>query len=592
MLVFEPEPSLCSTLLPLPPSPPMRMHTPRSLSLPLLLPLLLLGLTHTPLLARAQANRTIDDWAPEISYDPDTAASIVRQNLTGFQVSKLYNGTVTIMNATELSSVNMTMRFTGTELYVFLAKPQNDGQYGISYNVYLDGANVNQVGSFSQVEDAEYGDVAYENNNLTMGAHTLILEATGGEVYLDYVVFRSNSAVPETTIPPLPDPTSSVVPSSASGSVSKSKATTTSSSPSTSASSAAKKRSSIGLIAGAAVAVLAVLAIVAAIMFLRKRRRANAGVSPVHGQPGTGPYGSGGGYPQQNASPHMQQQNTSQAGLLHQPSVYASASASQYSLPTHDHPQQGYGHPPPPMPQQYHNNAQVPQYAYSHSPEDQPQPHPYAPMQNPHDYGYASSEHVHGHASPPPSMASNPYLHPQQQQNNAYPPSPTGPGYAPTVLSSSASGHSHASSSSSRPLLVRNESQSQGQLQYDYSYNPKASATLAYAPSGRRATEGMEGMEAVLAEQRAVEAEYVRPGPDVAGSGDDKKMLAERERMSVANPDAGPSARTQPHTPPSPSQQGENMTSITQQMAALRAQVARLEGERMEMAGVPPPAYD
>ena len=54
-----------------------------------------------------QENRTVDDFSPQMTYTPGSA--VAHGNLTGFDISKLYNGTVSIMNATVLDSVNMTM---------------------------------------------------------------------------------------------------------------------------------------------------------------------------------------------------------------------------------------------------------------------------------------------------------------------------------------------------------------------------------------------------------------------------------------------------------------------------------------------------
>ena len=55
----------------------------------------------------------------------------------------------------------------------------------------------------------------------------------------------------------------------------------------------------------------------------------------------------------------------------------------------------------------------------------------------------------------------------------------------------------------------------------------------------------------------------------------------------------------QPQTPPIPSPSppstasgAPDISTMAAEMVALRAQVARLEGERLEREGVPPPAYD
>jgi uncharacterized protein YxeA len=61
--------------------------------------------------AEAQANRTVDDFSPLITYTP--ASNVTHTNTTGFDVTKLYNGTISIMNATTNTAVNMTLKFTG-----------------------------------------------------------------------------------------------------------------------------------------------------------------------------------------------------------------------------------------------------------------------------------------------------------------------------------------------------------------------------------------------------------------------------------------------------------------------------------------------
>ncbi|KAJ7057314.1 hypothetical protein C8F01DRAFT_1372021 [Mycena amicta] len=566
-----------------------------------LLFVLVLSLLPLLTLVAAQANRTVDDFSPLLSYTPESA--IIRGDLTGFDISKLYNGTVTIMNATVADSVNMSFKFTGSEIYIFLAKPQNDGQFGNGYQIYMDGVAVSDVGSFDQETDAEYADLAYSNTSMRLAPHTLVFEATAGEVYLDYVVFRSNNPTPETSIPPLPEPSSA----SASGVATsgRSKATTGTSNPnppnsSESATGTVKKLAShTALIAGAAAGVVILLLLgtgVAVCVFVRRRGRSRTQTQSPYGG------GMGPGYP-----PPTMSQAGSDAALLYN----SSAGASQHSLHGHGHHLQPQMPPPPPMPRPPQQEYEYARYPGPGAVQQQQQ---YQPMHNP----YSPPPHAQSYDTSPNAYLQPHQLH-QQQQHNAYPPSPSPSPSSPSPSSPSAyssSAHSHSHS------LV---------------YDPNASRTLAYAQS-------LEGT--ILAEQRAVEAEYARPGSEL-GWGDEKKRamaipvqqqqqqqrgnvneVKPEQRFGVMNPDsrsvgrswstrtgtstapplANPAPVSYPYpsrTPSAPSPRSHSrspaasnppaspdISNIAAEMHALRAQVARLEGERLEREGVPPPAYD
>lgn len=77
----------------------------------------------------------------------------------------------------------------GSALWVFIAKPQMNDSYGNGYNVYLDGAEVDEEGSFDLNTDAEYANLAYSKTSMPLGPHTFTLEATDGLTYFDYAVF-------------------------------------------------------------------------------------------------------------------------------------------------------------------------------------------------------------------------------------------------------------------------------------------------------------------------------------------------------------------------------------------------------------------
>ncbi|KAJ7478301.1 hypothetical protein FB451DRAFT_183197 [Mycena latifolia] len=220
--------------------------------------------------AAGQANRTVDDFSPLIAYSP--ADAVTHLNTTGFEVPKLYNGTIAIMNTTTVDQVNMTLKFTGTGIWLFLAKPVTPDGFGTGYDIVLDGVPVGSFASFDQEEDAEYGDVAFSNDTLPLGAHTIQLLASG-MVYFDYARFTSNDPTPETTIPPVAAPTSSAS-ASATSSIKSKETSQPASSPSTSA-TAAKSKSHVAAIAGAAAGVLLLIGgACLAWMLLRRRRPA------------------------------------------------------------------------------------------------------------------------------------------------------------------------------------------------------------------------------------------------------------------------------------------------------------------------------
>ncbi|KAJ7264538.1 hypothetical protein B0H12DRAFT_231051 [Mycena haematopus] len=148
-----------------------------------LFPALVLAALYT-LTVEAQANRTVDDFAPLITYTP--AADVTHLDTTGFDVTKLYNGTIGIMNSTD--TMNMTMQFTGTAVWLFVAKPQTTDTFSDAYTIYLDGAEVDDVGDVDLETDAEYNNVAYSNEALHLGPHVVTLAAQS-VVYFDYAVF-------------------------------------------------------------------------------------------------------------------------------------------------------------------------------------------------------------------------------------------------------------------------------------------------------------------------------------------------------------------------------------------------------------------
>ncbi|KAF7362981.1 hypothetical protein MVEN_00649700 [Mycena venus] len=228
---------------------------------------------YAPLVA-GQANRTIDDFSPLISYSP--ADAVTHLDTTGFDPAKLNNRTIAVLNSTVSASLNMTMEFTGTALWLFLAEPvPTTARTSIaSYTIFLDGAEVLDVGQTPLAARAVYSAPAYSNTSLSLGAHEVTMRINdGGTAYFDYAVFTSDDPIPEASLVPV-QPTGS-------SSVSASKSTGTAASVST---GAAKPHTAAiaGAIAGG---ILLLLAAFLALLFLRRRRCHGAHPRPIYSSP-------------------------------------------------------------------------------------------------------------------------------------------------------------------------------------------------------------------------------------------------------------------------------------------------------------------
>ncbi|KAF7354210.1 hypothetical protein MVEN_01108700 [Mycena venus] len=566
------------------------MRSPRVLHV--LFPVLAAVLVYTPF-ARAQANRTVDDFSPLITYTP--ASNVTHLDTTGFDVTKLYNGTIGIMNATQ--TVNMTMKFTGTAVWLFLAKPETTDTFSDSYTIFLDDVEVDDVGDVDLATDAEYGNLAFSNDTLHLGPHVVTL-ATSGVVYFDYLIFTSNDPTPETTIPPVQPPSSSA---SATSTIKPKNTGHPAATPSQSG-TAQKSKSHVAVIAGAAAAVLLLLgAGIGVFLFLRRRRGGGAPSKqyvPGGGHPG--PYGAQ-GQPVYGTDPAA---HTSEAALLRVPTMTPSTSQ-------HSHMSPSVPMPPPPMPMQHDSqNA----YQYQTQPQYPPQPQYQPQSQSP----YASPAPTQSYYTPPvPATESyHPHSQSQQQHNPADPFAYIQPQdaamqrmmaeqraveaeyAAPTawVVDEKPASQSYPS----HPQQYQSHLQTQPQLQ-----QRRPQDALAY-PQPQDSD-----LQRVIEKHRATEAEYASSRPTPAQTWPDEKRSNPQGQMNldVPNPPQtpSPSPSSATHTnwsavsdtyPPTPSSPGSSsahghgeaaLSTIAAQMAALRAQVARLEGERREEL---PPAYD
>ncbi|KAJ6492149.1 hypothetical protein C8R45DRAFT_990494, partial [Mycena sanguinolenta] len=598
-------------LSPSPPPPPMRAAS-RILHV-LFSALVLFAFTPT---SEAQANRTVDDFSPQITYTP---AADVTHDTTGFDVTKLYNGTIAVMTPTDTDPVvNMTLQFTGTAIWLFTGKPQTSGTFSDGYTVYLDGAEVDDVADVDLQHPAEYGNVAYSNDALKLGSHTVTL-AADSPLYFDYAIFTSNDPTPETTIGPVQPGTSST----ASTGTGKAKSTSTNPAAQASQSGAAvKAKSHIAAIAGAAAAVLLLGGGIAVFLLLRRRRgRAVSQQQPYlpgGGYPGSYDSQSGPNQPVYNADPAAQ---TSQAALLRVPTLTPATSQYNSTPPSMPLPPT---QPAPynPHPTHYQSHTQSQQYS-QYPPQSQYQ----SPSQNtpapPAQYSPPPPQAQSLHAAPTPE----PYLpHSQSRQGNGQPQDPFAYIQPHDMARQRIMAEQRAVEAEYAPATtwVVDEMEPQSHIEpvvqsapaQPYYHHaparlesphppPRDGRTLAY----HRPQDAQ--LDRVIEKHREAEAEYYANAhthgfaPASSAWPDENRGAHAQAMLDVRrNPGSSRGTPTRTHSaassvpesvayPPSPGGSSSAhgaaaMTTIAAEMAALRAQVARLESERREEL---PPAY-
>ncbi|KAJ6456018.1 hypothetical protein C8R47DRAFT_191099 [Mycena vitilis] len=142
----------------------------------------------------ALMNHTLDDLSPLVVYH----APAVERNLTGFDPSKLKDGTVTHIAANTSDSATISMNFTGTAVYIFVAYP--DGRADVTPAGFITHVDDVRSGGWSpgNITESFWNLCAYQNTTLTNGLHTLVIEVSlGRELYFDYV--RYSSVIPDPT---------------------------------------------------------------------------------------------------------------------------------------------------------------------------------------------------------------------------------------------------------------------------------------------------------------------------------------------------------------------------------------------------------
>ncbi|KAJ7863967.1 hypothetical protein B0H14DRAFT_2736967, partial [Mycena olivaceomarginata] len=152
-------------------------------------------------------HNVIDDASPLIVY----RAPSLDRNLTGFEPDKLKDGTVTFIAATQNDSPTISMNFTGTAIYVFVAYPAGHNTSFPSGFI----ARIDDIpsGGWSTTQTAPFYDYpAYSNTTLANKPHNLVLQIQPGwELYFDYVRYISGNATASTSPPKKEIPVGAIV---------------------------------------------------------------------------------------------------------------------------------------------------------------------------------------------------------------------------------------------------------------------------------------------------------------------------------------------------------------------------------------------
>ncbi|KAJ7772366.1 hypothetical protein B0H16DRAFT_1685387 [Mycena metata] len=169
------------------------------------IPLLALLLSR---LTRAAQNYTIDDASPLITYD----APSLERNHTAFDSRLLWDGTITYVVPAPDFSPTISIPFSGTAIYIFVAYPGIAQPAPSGFNASIDGA---PAGNWAAAESALlYRHLVWHTAALPDAPHTLLMQINPGwELYFDYAVYMSNIAPP---VEPLPSSSGSTRPSSSS----------------------------------------------------------------------------------------------------------------------------------------------------------------------------------------------------------------------------------------------------------------------------------------------------------------------------------------------------------------------------------------
>ncbi|KAJ6461604.1 hypothetical protein C8R47DRAFT_1080572 [Mycena vitilis] len=144
-----------------------------------------------PLVSPVQINTTIDDASPLVTY-----RAVIDRNLTGFDPATLNNGTVTFIPATAKDSPTISMNFTGTAIYVYIAYPAGHNEsFTSGFISRIDGV---PYGGWAAANTAPFTHhLAYHNTTMPNGPHNFVMQIQPEwELYFDYAVYTSGDPIP------------------------------------------------------------------------------------------------------------------------------------------------------------------------------------------------------------------------------------------------------------------------------------------------------------------------------------------------------------------------------------------------------------
>ncbi|KAJ6568020.1 hypothetical protein DFH09DRAFT_1278133 [Mycena vulgaris] len=134
--------------------------------------------------------------ATQVNYTIDDASPLLDRNLTGFDPSRLNNGTVTFIPATVNVSPTISFNITGTAFYIFVAYPAGHNEsFESGFTAWIDGV---LSGGWLAANTAPMDHhLAYRNQTLSNGPHQITLKLSPKwELYFDYAIYTSGDPDP------------------------------------------------------------------------------------------------------------------------------------------------------------------------------------------------------------------------------------------------------------------------------------------------------------------------------------------------------------------------------------------------------------
>ncbi|KAJ7036120.1 hypothetical protein C8F04DRAFT_954130 [Mycena alexandri] len=174
---------------------------------------LILALRVVRLVAGGAVNRTIDDVRGDsatgalVQYLPQVPASskMLWFNQTSCagcadvpDASQTFDGTWTAaLYQADIGSLSVTMKFTGTAIYVFFVVPNFLADSGLASSIscefFVDSVAVGTFDHQSNGSGAfEYNSLVYQNVTLPDGDHVLLIETKGADaaiIIFDYAIY-------------------------------------------------------------------------------------------------------------------------------------------------------------------------------------------------------------------------------------------------------------------------------------------------------------------------------------------------------------------------------------------------------------------